>query len=137
MRALIVTAIASSILAWSSPVFAERYQVLPMNTHNNAAKSVADHTALLMDTSAGVAFNCTAQFDTKVSQFTHESACIAVSLDGKPPSGQIAWQTAPQNFGWIPLWSVDQQSGEVTFCTARTTIQGVGQLWCTPVVTRK
>jgi hypothetical protein len=107
------------------------------HTHNNAAEFVAVHTALLMDTGSGLAFNCSAQFDTRGSKFTSESACLAMSLDGKPPSGQIAWVTMPQNFGWIPLWSVDQQSGEVTFCTARTTIQGVAQLWCTQVPTRK
>jgi hypothetical protein len=114
---------------------AERYQVLPVITHMGAAK--LDYTALLLDTGAGIAFGCSAQFDAKLSKFIGESACLVVSVEGKLPSGNVALTTGSQTFGWIPLWAVDQQSGAVTFCTAHLTIQGIEHLWCTPVVTRK
>src|SRR5437660_715444 len=137
MRALIPAAIAFFVFTWSPPTLAEGYQVLPLYSHIDVARSVADHTALLTDTKAGVAFDCSAQFDTKSSSFTRESACIRLSIDGALPSAPIALPTTTQNFGWIPLWSVDQSSGVVTFCTARSTIKGLGQIWCTPVVIRK
>ena len=134
MRTLFLAAIAGSV-AWSSTAMAERYQVLPVITHMGAAK--LDYTALLLDTGAGIAFSCSAQFDAKLSKFIGESACHVVSVEGKLPSGNVALTTGSQTFGWIPLWDVDQQSGAVTFCTAHLTIQGIERLWCTPVVTRK
>jgi hypothetical protein len=134
MRVLMLTVIASCV-AWSSTAMAERYQVLPVNTHMGVAR--LDYTALLLDTAAGTAFNCSAQFDAKLSKFMSESACLPLSIDGKLPLGNVALPASSQTFGWIPLWAVDQQSGVVTFCTAHLTIQGLQQLWCTPVVTRK
>jgi hypothetical protein len=114
---------------------AEKYQLLPVITHMGVAR--LDYTALLLDTVAGTAFNCSAQFDAKLQKFMDESACIAVLLEGKLPSGNVVMPTGSQTFGWIPLWAVDQQSGAVTFCTAHLTIHGIEQLLCTPVVTRK
>jgi len=114
---------------------AERYQILPVITHMGAAR--LDYTALVLDSAAGTAFNCSAQFDAKLSKFMGEAACVPVSVDGKIPSGNVVLPTGAQTFGWIPLWAVDQQSGAVTFCTAHLTIQGIEHLWCTPVVTRK
>ena len=134
MRTLSLTAIAACV-AWSSPAMAEKYQLLPVITHMGAAR--LDYTALLLDTGTGTAFNCSAQFDAKLLKFMGESACLAVPLEGKLPSGTVALSTGPQTFGWIPLWAVDQQSGAVTFCTAHLTIQGIEHLWCTPVVTRR
>jgi hypothetical protein len=133
MRTLFLTAIAGCV-AWSSPALAEKYQVLPVITHMGVAR--LDYTALLLDTGTGTAFNCSAQFDAKLLKFSGESACVAVPIDGKLPSGNVALPTGSQTFGWIPLWAVDQKSGDVTFCTAHLTIQGIEHLWCTPVVTR-
>jgi hypothetical protein len=96
-----------------------------------------DYTALLLDTGAGIAFNCLAQFDAKTSKFVGESACLAVPVDGKLSSGNVALPAPAQTFGWIPLWAVDQQSGAVTFCSAHLSLQGIEHLWCTPVATRK
>jgi hypothetical protein len=134
MRTLFLAAIAGCV-AWSSTAVAERYQVLPVMTHMGVAK--LDYTALLLDTEAGIAFNCLAQFDAKLLKFMGESTCLAVSVEGKLPSGNVALPTASQTFGWIPLWAVDQQSGAVTFCTAHLTIQGIEHVWCTPVAHRK
>jgi hypothetical protein len=135
MRALFLTTALAGCVAWSSTAMADRYQLLPVITHMGIAR--LDYTALLLDTGAGIAFNCSAQFDAKLLKFTAESACLAVPIDGKLPSGNIALPAGSQTFGWIPLWAVDQQSGAVTFCTAHLTIKGIEQLWCTPVVTRK
>ena len=134
MKTLFVAAIAGWA-AWSSPAIAERYQLLPVITHMGVAR--LNYTALLLDAGSGSAFNCSAQFDAKLAKFSGESACIALPVDGKLPSGSIALQSPAQTFGWIPLWSVDQQSGAVTFCTAHLAIQGVEQVWCTPVSTRR
>jgi hypothetical protein len=134
MRTLFLTAIAACV-AWSSAAMAEKYQLLPVITHMGAAR--LDYTALLLDTGTGVAFNCSAQFDAKLSKFVGESACLAVAVEGKLPSGNFALPTGAQTFGWIPLWAVDQQSGAVSFCTVHLTIQGIEHLWCTPVATRK
>ena len=134
MRPLFLLAIGSCF-ACSSPALAERYQLVPVITHMGVAK--LDYTALLLDTAAGVALNCSAQFDAKALKFTGESACFAVPLEGKLPVGKVALPTGSQTFGWIPLWAVDQQSGDVTFCTAHLTIQGIEHLWCTPLATRK
>jgi hypothetical protein len=134
MRTLFLTAIAGCV-AWSSSAMAERYQVLPVITHMGVAR--LDYTALLLDTGTGIAFNCSAQFDAKLSKFMGESACVPVPLDGKLPSGNVALPASSQTFGWIPLWAIDQQSGAVTFCTAHLTIQGIERVWCTPVVMRK
>ena len=134
MRTLFLTAIAGCV-AWSSPALAEKYQLLPVITHMGAAR--LDYTALLLDAAAGIAFNCSAQFDAKLLKFLGEAACLAVSVEGKLPLGNVALPAAAQPLGWIPLWAVDQQSGAVTFCTAHLTIQGVEHLWCTPVVIRK
>ena len=133
MRTLFLAAIAGSV-AGSSTAMAERYQVLPVSRMGGAK---LDYTALLLDTGAGIAFNCSAQFDAKLSKFIGESACLVVSVEGKLPSGNVALPIGSQTFGWIPLWAVDQQSGAVTFCTAHLTIQGMEHLWCTPVATRK
>jgi hypothetical protein len=114
---------------------ADKYQLLPVITH--MAVAGLNYTALLLDTAAGIAFNCSAQFDAKLLKFMGESACLAVSVEGKLPLGNVASPTGSQTFGWIPLWAVDQQSGAVTFCTAHLTIKGIEHLWCTPVVTRK
>jgi hypothetical protein len=130
MRTPFLTVIAACA-AWSSPAMAEKYQLLPVITHMGAAR--LDYTALLLDTGTGVAFNCSAQFDAKLSKFVGESACLAVAVEGKLPSGNFALPTGAQTFGWIPLWAVDQQSGAVSFCTAHLTIQGIEHLWCTPV----
>ena len=135
MRTLFLTTALASCVAWSSPALAEKYQLLPVITHMGVAR--LDYTALLLDTAAGTAFNCLAQFDAKLSKFMGESACVAVPVEGKLPSGNVVLPTAAQTFGWIPLWTVDQPSGAVTFCTAHLTIQGIEHLWCTPVVTRK
>jgi hypothetical protein len=136
MRNLILAVMSGCVFAWSSPAAAERYQILPANTHIGLAR--LSHMALLIDSETGGAFNCSVQFDIKSSNFAGESACIAVAVEGKLPRGQITLPTASPNFGWLPLWSVDQQSGAVTFCTARSTVQGLGPvLWCTPVVSRK
>jgi hypothetical protein len=134
MRTLFLAAIAGCV-AWSSTAVAERYQVLPVMTHMGVAR--LDYTALLLDTEVGIAFNCSAQFDAKLLKFMGEGACLAVSVEGKLPSGNVALPTGSQTFGWIPLWAVDQQSGAVTFCTAHLTIQGIEHLWCMPVATRK
>jgi len=134
MRTLFLTAIAACV-AWSSAAMAEKYQLLPVITHMGAAR--LDYTALLLDAGTGVAFNCSAQFDAKLSKFMGESACLAVAVEGKLSSGNVALSTGSQTFGWIPLWAVDQQTGAVTFCTAHLTIQGIEHLWCTPVATRK
>jgi len=134
MKTLFLAAIAGSV-AWSSTAMAERYQLLPVITHMGVAR--LDYTALLLDTGAGTAFNCSAQFDAKLLKFMGETACLIVPMEGKLPSGNVALPTGSQTFGWIPLWAVDQQSGAVTFCTAHLTIKGIEQLWCTPVVTRK
>ena len=74
MRTLILTAIAACV-AWSSPALPERYQLLPVITHIGVAR--LDYTALLLDTGAGIAFICSAQFDAKLQKFTGESACLA------------------------------------------------------------
>jgi hypothetical protein len=134
MRTLFLAAIAGCV-AWSSPALAEKYQLLPVITHMGAAR--LDSTALLLDAAAGIAFNCSTQFDAKLLKFMGEAACLAVSAEGKLPLGNVALPAAAQILGWIPLWAVDQQSGAVTFCTAHLTIQGVEHLWCTPVVIRK
>ena len=134
MRTLFLTAIAACV-ACSSPAMAEKYQLWPVITHMGIAR--LDYTALLLDTGAGSAFSCSAQFDAKLLKFMGESACLAVSVEGKLPLGNVALPPAAQTFGWMPLWAVDQQSGAVTFCTAHLTIQGVDHLWCTPVVIRK
>ena len=134
MKALFLAAIAGSV-AWSSTAMAERYQLLPVITHMGVAK--LDYTALLLDTGSGIASNCSAQFDAKLLKFVGEAACLAVPVEGKLPSGNVALPAGSQTFGWIPLWAVDQQSGAVTFCTAHLTIQGIEHLWCTPAVTRK
>jgi len=134
MRTLFLTAIAGCV-AWSSPALAEKYQLLPVITHTGVAG--LDYTALLLDTAAGTAFSCSAQFDAKLLKFRGEAACLAVPVEGKLPLGNVALPPAAQTFGWMPLWAVDQQSGAVTFCTAHLTIQGVDHLWCTPVVIRK
>jgi hypothetical protein len=133
MRTLFLAAIAGCV-AWSSTAMAERYQVLPVITHMGIAR--LDYTALLLDAEAGIAFNCSVQFDAKLLKFTGESACLAVSVEGKLPSGNVSLPTGSQTFGWIPLWAVDQQSGAVTFCTAHLTIKGIEHLWCTAVATR-
>jgi hypothetical protein len=122
-------------VAWTSSAMAEKYQILPVITHMGVAR--LDYTALLLDAGAGTAFNCSTQFDAKLSKFMGESACRPVSVDGKLPSGNVALPPASSTFGWIPLWAVDQQSGAVTFCTAHLTIQGIDKVWCTPVVTQK
>jgi len=114
---------------------AEKWQVMPVITHMGAGR--LDYTALLLDAAAGSAFNCSAQFDAKLSKFMGESACRPVSVDGKLPSANFALPAAAQTFGWIPLWAVDQQFGAVTFCTAHLTIQGIEKVWCTPVAMRK
>ena len=132
MKTLFLAAIAGCV-AWSSTAMAERYQVLPVITHMGIAR--LDYTALLLDAGAGIAFNCLVQFDPKLSKFMGESACLAVSVEGKLP-GNVALPTGSQTFGWIPLWAVDQQSGAVTFCTAHLTVKGIEHLWCTPVATR-
>ena len=134
MRPLFLAAIAGCV-AWSSPAMAEKYQLLPVITHMGIGR--LDYTALLLDTAAGTAFNCSAQFDAKLLKFMDGSACLAVPLEGKLPSGNVALPAGSQTFGWIPLWAVDQQSGAVTFCTAHLTIQGVEKIWCTPVATQK
>ena len=134
MRCLFLAAIAGCV-AWSSTAMAERYQVLPVITHMGVAR--LDYTALLLDSGAGTAFNCSAQFDAKLQKFTGESACVAVPIEGKLPLGNVALPIGSQTFGWIPLWAADQQSGAVTFCTAHLTIQGFERLWCTPLATRK
>ena len=133
MKPLFLTAMAACV-AWSSPAMAEKYQLQPVITHMGVAR--LDSTALLLDSWAGTAFNCSAQFDAKLKKFTGESACLAVPIEGKPPLGNVALPHGAQTFGWIPLWAVDQ-SGAVTFCTAHLAIHGVEHLWCTPVVTRK
>ena len=134
MRTLCLAAIAGCV-AWSSSAMAERYQVLPVIAHMGLAR--LDYIALVLDTTTGIAFNCSAQFDAKLSKFTGESACAPVATDGKLPSGNVALPASAPTFGWIPLWAIDQQSGAVTFCTAHLTIRGIEHLWCTPVVTRK
>ena len=134
MKTLVLAAIAGSV-AWSSTAMAERYQLLPVITHMGIAR--LDYTALLLDTAAGTAFNCSAQFDAKLLKFMDGSACLAVPIEGKLPIGNIALPAGSQTFGWIPLWAVDQQSGAVTFCTAHLTIKGIEHVWCTPVATRK
>ena len=134
MRPLFLTAIAACV-AGSSPAMAQKYQLLPVITHMGIGR--LDYTALLLDTAAGIAFNCSAQFDAKLLKFTGESACLAVPVDGKLPLGNVALPAGSQTFGWIPLWAVDQQSGAVTICIAHLTIHGIEHLSCTPVVTRK
>jgi hypothetical protein len=134
MRPLFLAAIAGCV-AWSSSAMAEKWQFMPVITHKGFAR--LDYTALLLDAGAGTAFNCSAQFDAKLSKFMGESTCRPVSVDGNLPSGNFALQASAQTFGWIPLWAVDQQSGAVTFCTAHLTIQGVEKIWCTPVATQK
>ena len=134
MRTLFLTAIAACV-AWSSPAMAQKYQLLPLITHMGIAR--LDYTALLLDIGAGIAFSCSAQFDAKLLKFMGESACLAVPVEGKLPSGNVTLPAASATFGWIPLWAVEQQSGAVTFCTAHLTIKGIEQLSCTPVVTRK
>ena len=134
MRPLFLTAIAACV-AGSSPAMAQKYQLLPVITHMGIAR--LDYTALLLDTGAGIAFSCSVQFDAKLLKFMGESACLAVPIEGKLPSGNFVLPTGSQTFGWIPLWAVDQQSGAVTFCTAHLTIHGIEHLSCTPVVTRK
>ena len=133
MKTLFLAAIAGCV-AWSSTAMAERYQVLPVITHMGIAR--LDYTALLLDAGTGIAFNCSVQFDAKLLKFMGESGCLAVSVEGKLPSGNVALPTGSQTFGWIPLWAVDQQSGAVTFCTAHLTFKGIEHLWCTPVATR-
>jgi hypothetical protein len=64
---------------------AERYQILPLAT--NVQRSLATYTALLVDSEAGAAFNCSAQFDSNNQRFTREECC-ALSMEGKLPSGQ-------------------------------------------------
>ena len=136
MRTLFLTTAIAACVAWSSPAMAEKYQLLPVITHMGIGR--LDYTALLLDTGAGIAFNCSAQFDAKLLKFMGESACLAVSAEGKFPSGNVALPTGSQTFGWIPLWAVDQQSGAVTFCTANlANWGGIEHLWCTPVVTHK
>ena len=136
MKTLFLTTAIAGCVAWSSsPAMAQRYQLLPVITHMGIARLA--YTALLLDTQAGIAFNCTAQFDAKLLKFKGESTCSAVSVEGKLPSEIVTLPAASATFGWIPLWAVDQQSGAVTFCTAHLTIQGIQQLSCTPVVTRK
>jgi len=134
MRNLFLAAMAGCV-AWTSPALADKYQLLPVITHMGVSR--LDYTALLLDSAAGIALNCTAQFDAKLSKFMGESACVPVPLDGKLPAGNVALPGSSQTFGWIPLWSIDQQSGAVTFCTAHLTIQGIDKVWCTPVATRK
>ena len=123
MRTLFLTAIAGCI-AWSSPAMAERYQLLPVITHMGIAG--LDYTALLLDTGAGIAFNCSAQFDAKLLKFTGESACLALSVEGKLPSGNVALPTGSQTFGWIPLWAVDQQSGLSTHRANSVALEELG-----------
>ena len=135
MKRLFLTTAVAGCVVWSSAAMADRYQFMPVITHMGTSK--LDYTALLLDTGAGIAFNCSAQFDAKQLKFMSESACLAVPSEGKLPTGNIALPTAAPTFGWLPLWAVDQQSGAVTFCTAHLTIQGIEHLWCTPVVTRK
>ena len=135
MKTLVLTTAIAGCVAWSSPAMAEKYQLLPVITQMGIGR--LNYTALLLDTGAGSAFNCSAQFDAKLLKFTGESACLAVSVEGKLPLGNVALPAGSQTFGWIPLWAVDQQSGAVTVCAAHLTIQGVEHLWCTPVVTRK
>ena len=135
MRALFLTTAVAGCVAWSSAAMADRYQLFPVITHMGIAK--LDYTALLLDTTTGIAFNCSTQFDAKLLKFAAEGACLAVPVEGKLPAGNAALPTAAPTFGWIPLWAVDQPSGAVTFCTAHLTIQGIEHLWCTPVVTRK
>jgi hypothetical protein len=134
MRPLLLAAIAGCV-AWPSSAMAEKWQIMPVITHMGAAR--LDYTALLLDAGTGTAFNCSAQFDAKLSKFMGEGGCRPVSVDGKLPSVNFVFPTAAQTFGWIPLWAVDQQSGAVTFCTAHLTIQGTEKMWCTPVVTQK
>ena len=121
MRTLFLTTAIAACAAWSSPAMADKYQLLPVITHMGIAR--LDYTALLLDTAAGTAFNCSAQFDAKLLKFTGESACLAVPVEGKFPLGNVALPTGSQTFGWVPLWAVDQQSGAVTFCIAHLTIQ--------------
>jgi hypothetical protein len=113
---------------------AERYQILPLAT--NVQRSLAVYTALLVDSEAGFVFNCSAQFDSNTQRFTREE-CNTLSAEGKLPSGQIQLRNTSLSYGWIPLWSVDQKSGEVTFCTALSAIGGLGKLWCAPVPVQK
>ena len=135
MKSLFLTTAIAGCVAWSSPAMAEKYQLLPVITHMGIGR--LDYTALLLDTAAGLAFNCSAQFDAKLLKFTGEAACVAVPVEGKLPLGNVALPSGAQTFGWIPLWAVDQQSGGVTFCTAHLTVHGIEHLSCTPVVTRK
>jgi len=136
MKTLFLATAVAGCVAWSSTAMAaDRYQLMPVITHMGIAK--LDYTALMLDTGAGIAFNCSAQFDAKLLKFMTEAACLGVPSEGKLPSGTVALPATAPTFGWIPLWAVDQQSGAVTFCTAHLTIQGIEHLWCTPVVTRK
>src|SRR5260370_8781682 len=86
MRTLFLAAIAGSV-AWSSTAMAERYQVLPVITHMGAAK--LDYTALLLDTGAGIAFSCSAQFDPNLSKFICETAFLVASVDYKLPPAHV------------------------------------------------
>src|SRR6516225_3019552 len=81
MRSLVLTAIAACV-AGSSPAMADKYQLLPVITHMGIAR--LDYTTLLLDTGAGIAFNCSAQFDAKLQKCTGESACLTVPVGGKP-----------------------------------------------------
>jgi hypothetical protein len=51
--------------------------------------------------------------------------------------GKIELRNTSLSYGWIPLWSVDQKSGEITFCTALSAIGGLGKLWCATVPIHK
>ena len=95
MKTLVLTTAIAGCVAWSSPAMAEKYQLLPVITHMGIGR--LNYTALLLDTGAGSAFNCSAQFDAKLSKFTGESACLAVSVEGKLPLGNVALPAALQN----------------------------------------
>src|SRR6516162_234494 len=104
MRTLFLTTAIAACVAGSSPALADRYQLISVITHMGVGR--LDYTALLLDTGAGIAFNCLAQFDAKTSKFVGESACLAVPVDGKLSSGNVALPAPAQTFGWIPLWAV-------------------------------
>src|ERR1700760_2276035 len=101
MKRLFLTTALAGCIAWSSAAMADRYQLMPVITHMGIAK--LDYTALMLDTGAGIAFNCSAQFDAKALKFMAESACLAVPSEGKLPSGSIALPSTAPTFGWLPL----------------------------------
>jgi hypothetical protein len=134
MKKLVLAALAGSVFAFSQPAMAQRYQIVPLAT--NVQRSLATYTALLVDSEAGVVFNCSAQFDSNNQRFAREE-CDILPVEGKLPSGQIELRNSSLSYGWTPLWSVDQKTGAVTFCTALSAIRGFGKLWCVPIAIQK